>query len=143
MQLGARVSGLFEGVVIAIDALRANRVRAALTILGIAIHRHRFFKYFAPEGAPIYLMPVLVPIEIVSYFVRPVSLSVRLFANMMAGHTILHVFGTFVAALAFFGFLPFGFIVALYGLEFLVACLQAYVFTILTCLYIRDAIHLH
>ena len=114
-----------------------------VTLLGLIIHRHHFFSYFAPSGVPIFLMPVLVPIEIISYIARPISLSVRLFANMMAGHTILHVFGTFIAALAFFGFLPFGFMVALYGLEILGACLQAYVFAILTCLYIRDAIHLH
>ncbi|MGD9538484.1 MAG: F0F1 ATP synthase subunit A [Alphaproteobacteria bacterium] len=128
---------------IVVTFLLAIVIFIGVTILGIIIHKHHFFSYFAPAGVPIYLMPVLVPIEIVSYIARPISLSVRLFANMMAGHTILHVFGTFIAALAFFGFLPFGFMVALYGLEILVACLQAYVFAILTCLYIRDAIHLH
>jgi F-type H+-transporting ATPase subunit a len=90
-----------------------------------------------------WMAPLLVPIEIVSYIARPISLAVRLFANMMAGHSILHVFGGFVFALGFFGFLPFAFIIALYGLEILVAVLQAYVFAILTCLYIRDAIFLH
>lgn len=128
---------------IVVTFLFAAVIFVGVTLLGLIIHRHHFFSYFAPSGVPIFLMPVLVPIEIVSYIARPISLSVRLFANMMAGHTILHVFGTFIAALTFFGFLPFGFMVALYGLEILVACLQAYVFAILTCLYIRDAIHLH
>lgn len=113
------------------------------TILGFAIHKHRYLTIFMPEGVPLALMPLLVPIEIVSYIARPISLSVRLFANMMAGHTMLHVFGGFVFALGFFGFLPFAFIIALYGLEILVAALQAYVFAILTCLYIRDAVHMH
>jgi len=118
-------------------------VFVGVTILGFVIHKHRYLKIFVPDGVPIFLMPLLVPIEMISYIARPISLSVRLFANMMAGHTMLHVFGGFVYTLGFFGFLPFAFIVALYGLEILVAALQAYVFAILTCLYIRDAIHMH
>lgn len=114
-----------------------------VTLLAIVIHKHKFLGFFLPPGVPMWMAPLLVPIEIVSYIARPISLSVRLFANMMAGHAILHVFGGFVFVLGFFGFLPFGFIVALYGLELLVAVLQAYVFAILTCLYIRDAIYLH
>jgi F-type H+-transporting ATPase subunit a len=84
-----------------------------------------------------------VPLEILSYFIRPVSLSIRLFANMMAGHTMLYVFGSFVVLLGVFGVLPFAVNIALTLFEFLVAGLQAYVFTILTCLYLKDAIELH
>jgi F-type H+-transporting ATPase subunit a len=118
-------------------------VFVGVTILAIIIHKHKFLTFFLPPGVPMWMAPLLVPIEVVSYVARPISLAVRLFANMMAGHSILHVFGGFVFALSFFGFLPFAFIIALYGLEILVAVLQAYVFAILTCLYIRDAIFLH
>ena len=118
-------------------------VFVGVTILAIIIHKHKFLTFFLPPGVPMWMAPLLVPIEIVSYIARPISLAVRLFANMMAGHSILHVFGGFVFALGFFGFLPFAFIIALYGLELLVAVLQAYVFAILTCLYIRDALFLH
>jgi F-type H+-transporting ATPase subunit a len=104
----------------------------------------KFFKFFVPEGVPVPLLIILVPIEVLSYFVRPVSLSVRLFANMLAGHTMLKVFGSFVLMLgAIGGWAPLIFIVALTGLEFLIAFLQAYVFTILSCLYLNDAIHMH
>ena len=84
---------------------------------------------------------ILIPIEIISYLSRPISLSVRLFANMLAGHTLLKVFGSFVVALGLAGVVPFAFLVALMGLETLIAFLQAYVFTILTCLYINEALH--
>ena len=88
--------------------------------------------------------PLLIPIEVISYLSRPISLSVRLFANMLAGHTLLKVFAGFVVSMPFFtGVLPLTFIVALTGLEILIAFLQAYVFAILTCLYINDAYHLH
>jgi F-type H+-transporting ATPase subunit a len=89
------------------------------------------------------MAPLLVPIEVISYLSRPVSLSVRLFANMMAGHTMMKVFGGFTVALALFGVAPLAMIVALTAFEILVAFLQAYVFTVLTCIYLHDAIHLH
>ena len=89
------------------------------------------------------MLPLILPIEVISYLSRPVSLSVRLFANMLAGHTLLKVFAGFVVSLGLAGFLPLVFIVALTGLEILIAFLQAYVFAILTCLYINDALHLH
>ena len=89
------------------------------------------------------MLPILIPIELISYLSRPISLSVRLFANMLAGHTLLKVFAGFVVPLGLAGVLPLAFIVALTGLEILIAFLQAYVFAILTCLYINDAIHLH
>ena len=114
-----------------------------VTILGLVKHGLRFFTLFFPSGTPIALAPVLIPIEVISYFVRPVSLSVRLFANMMAGHTMMKVFGGFVVALGIFGVAPMILIVALTGFEIMVAVLQAYVFAMLTCMYLNDAIHLH
>lgn len=128
---------------IAVTFAMAAFVFIGVTLIGLAKHGFKFFKLFAPEGAPMALMPLLIVIEIVSYLTRPISLSVRLFANMVAGHTMLKVFGGFVVALGVFGIAPFAFIVALTGLELLVACLQAYVFAILTCLYLNDALNLH
>lgn len=120
----------------------------SVTILGFIKHGTHFFRLFCPEGTPIYIMPLLVPVEIMSYFTRPVSLSVRLFANMMAGHAMLKIFAGFVIILAGTSFfpvavLPFVVSLAVVGFEFLVAFLQAYVFTVLTCIYLNDAIHLH
>ncbi len=120
----------------------AITVFVGVTLIGIWRHKLHFFTFFVPKGVPVYLIPLLVPIEIISYLARPVSLSLRLFANMMAGHTLLKVFGGFVVVLGIFGIAPFLFVVALFGLELIVAGLQAYVFTILTCLYLNDAIHL-
>ena len=111
--------------------------------VGFKHHGFHFFSVFFPEGAPKMMAPLLVPIEVLSFLSRPISLSVRLFANMMAGHTILKVFAGFTVSLGVFGFAPLLINSALMGLELLVACLQAYVFTILTCLYLKDAIHLH
>ena len=87
------------------------------------------------------MLPLLVPIEIISYLSRPVSLSVRLFANMMAGHTMLKVFATFVVALGWAGIVPLAVMVGFTGLEVLIAFLQAFVFAILSCMYINDALH--
>ncbi len=108
----------------------------------------KFLGFFAPSGVPKAMLILLVPIEVISYLSRPVSLSVRLFANMMAGHTLLKVIGGFVFVLGANSFiiggaLPVAFLIALTGLEIVIAFLQAYVFAILTCLYINDAIHLH
>lgn len=114
-----------------------------VTVLGFIKHGVKFFGFFVIPGLPIYMLPLLIPIEVISYLSRPISLSVRLFANMLAGHTLLKVFAGFVSALGFFGILPLVFIIALTGLEILIAFLQAYVFAILTCLYINDALHLH
>jgi F-type H+-transporting ATPase subunit a len=108
----------------------------------------KFFKLFVPSGVPIYILPLVVFIEVISFFLKPVSHSVRLFANMLAGHIALKVFASFVGMLGALGFigwvgaiLPLGLTVALTALEVLVAFLQAYVFTILTCIYLNDAIH--
>ena len=114
-----------------------------VTILGFINHGIKFFTFFYIPGVPFYMHPLLIPIEVISYLSRPISLSVRLFANMLAGHTLLKVFAGFVSALGIFGILPLVFIIALTGLEILIAFLQAYVFAILTCLYINDALHLH
>ena len=119
-------------------------VFVGVTIIGFVRHGAKFLSLFVPSGVPAPLLLILVPIEVISYFVRPISLSVRLFANMMAGHTMLKVFASFVIGLGFLaGWAPLLFIVALTGLEIGIAFLQAYVFTILTCLYLNDAVHLH
>jgi F-type H+-transporting ATPase subunit a len=121
-----------------------------VTVVAIRIHGWHFFSYFVPEGVPAALLPLLVPIEILSYLSRLISLSVRLFANMMAGHVMLEVFGAFVVMLGAAGvifWIPAAFSlavnVALIGFELLVATLQAYVFAVLTCIYLHDAVHLH
>lgn len=118
-----------------------------VTILGFYIHGAHFLHFFVPSGAPKVMLPVLVPIEILSYCVRPISLSVRLFVNMMGGHTMLAVFVGFIGALGAFYVLPaigpLALTVALYGFEIVVAFLQAYIFTVLTCIYLHDAIHMH
>ena len=128
---------------IAVTFAMALVVFVFVTGLAIAKHGMKFFGFFVPPGAPVAMWPLLIPIEIISYLSRPISLSVRLFANMLAGHTLLKVFAGFVVALGAAGVVPLAFIVALTGLEILIAFLQAYVFTILTCLYINDALHLH
>jgi F-type H+-transporting ATPase subunit a len=114
-----------------------------VTIIGIVKHGVRFLRLFVPEGVPIILLLLLVPIELLSYFIRPFTLSIRLFANMLAGHTMLAIFGGFAASVGLLAFLPVALDVAILALEVLVAALQAYVFAILTCLYLRDALHLH
>ena len=114
-----------------------------VTIIGFVNHGIGYLKLFIPSGVPLFLLPLIVIIEIISYLSRPVSLSVRLFANMMAGHTMLKVFGGFVISLGVLGgLLPLSFTVALTGLEILIAFLQAYVFAILTCIYLNDALNL-
>ena len=116
----------------------------AVTVIGFVKHGLKYLSIFVPKGVPVVLLPLITIIEIISYLSRPVSLSVRLFANMMAGHTMLKVFGSFVISLGLLGgWLPLSFSVALTGLEILVAFLQAYVFAILTCIYLNDALNLH
>lgn len=120
------------------------------TLVGLRLHGWHFFSYFVPKGVPKVLLPLLVPIEILSYLSRLISLSVRLFANMMAGHVMLEVCASFVvmlsAASVIFWIpaaLSFTMDVVLIGFELLVAGLQAYVFAVLTCIYLHDAVHLH
>lgn len=114
------------------------------TVVGFAKHGVGYLKLFVPEGVPIWLMPIIVPIELISYFIRPISHSVRLFANMMAGHTLLKVFAGFAVMLPVWAKVaPVGFMVAFTGLEFVVAILQAFIFTVLTCIYLNDAVNMH
>ena len=121
----------------------AAMVWIGVTVIGVAKHGLHFFSLFLPKGIPIALAPLLVVIELISYLVRPVTLSMRLFANMMAGHTLIKVIAGFVVALGLFGVVPLVVTSAIYGLELLVAVLQAYVFAILTSLYLNDALNLH
>ncbi len=126
----------------------AMAIFIGVTILGFAKHGLRFFSFFAPPGVSVAMWPLLIPIEIISYLSRPISLSVRLFANMLAGHTLFKVIGSFVFGLGALTFgiggtLPVALLSALTGLELVIAFLQAYVFAILTCLYINDALHMH
>jgi len=122
----------------------AAMVWITVTLIGFARHGVGYLKLFVPDGIPFWLMPIIIPIELISYLIRPVSHSVRLFANMMAGHTMLKVFAGFVIGLGFIGgWAPLAFLVAFTGLEFLVAFLQALIFTVLTCIYLNDALHMH
>ena len=135
---------------IAVTFALAATVIVLVTVVALRIHGMHFFSYFFPDGAPKLLAPLIIPVEVISYLSRPVSLSIRLFANMVAGHVMLKVCATFVVMLAGAGSVgfvaavfPLGLNVALIGFEFLVAFLQAYVFAILTCIYLHDAVHLH
>ena len=129
---------------IIVTLIMALFIFIAVTIIGFIKHGFKYLSIFVPSGVPAVLLPLITIIEIISYLSRPVSLSVRLFANMMAGHTMLKVFGGFVVSLGILGgWLPLSFSVALTGLEILVAFLQAYVFAILTCIYLNDALNLH
>ena len=119
-------------------------------VVGYGFYRHglHFLNLFVPKGVPSYILPAIVVIEVLSFLTRPLSHSVRLFANMLAGHITLQVFAAFIIMLAGFGVLgwfgavlPFAMVVVLFALELLVAVLQAYVFAILTCIYLNDAIH--
>jgi len=121
-----------------------------ITIVGFQHHGLHFFSFLLPKGAPLILAPLLVVLELVSYCFRAVSLGVRLFANMMAGHTLVKIISSFAwtmlsvgGILAVASVIPVVIVFALTGLEIGVACLQAYVFTILVCIYLSDAIHLH
>jgi F-type H+-transporting ATPase subunit a len=134
---------------IVITAALALTVFFTVLIYGLMRHGFHFFNLFVPKGVPIYILPMIIAIEILSFISRPISHSVRLFANMLAGHIALKVFAGFIILLGgalgavgwIGGVLPFAMIVGLTALELLVAFLQAYVFAILTCIYLNDAIH--
>jgi F-type H+-transporting ATPase subunit a len=135
---------------IAVTLALALLVFVLVTTVAIREHGWHFLSYFVPQGIPKLLLPLLVVIEVISYLSRIISLSVRLFANMMAGHVMLEVFGAFIimlAGLGVLGYFPAGLSLALntilIGFELLVAVLQAYVFAVLTCIYLHDAVHLH
>lgn len=121
----------------------AMMVFLMVTIVALVKHGLGFFGYFLPEGTPLWLAPLVYPIEVVSYLARPISLSVRLMANMFSGHLMLKIFAGFVVMMGVGGFIPLGFVAFLTGFEIVIAILQAYIFTILTCVYLHDAVHLH
>ena len=128
---------------IVVNATLAVFIFVAVTIIGFARHGLRYLRLFCPAGTPLPVAIVLVPIEIMSYFIRPVSLSLRLFANMLAGHVLLKVLAGFIISLGFFGFVPFIAVSAVTLLEIMVALIQAYVFALLSTIYLNDAVHLH
>ncbi|MGO4128597.1 F0F1 ATP synthase subunit A [Inquilinus sp. YAF38] len=114
-----------------------------VTVIGFARHGAGYLRMFFPHGAPLWTAVILVPVELISYLSRPISLSVRLFANMTVGHVLLKVIGGFVIALGVGGIIPFAFLIPLTMLELFIAVLQAYIFAILSCVYLHDALHLH
>ena len=132
---------------IAVTFALALMVFVLATTVALKNQGWAFFAHFFPEGAPLWLAPIIVPVEVISYLSRPISLSLRLFANMVAGHVMLKVFATFILMLAglgvvgpFLSFLPLAINVLLVGFEVMVAFLQAYVFAILTCIYLHEAV---
>ncbi|MQX35029.1 F0F1 ATP synthase subunit A [Roseospira navarrensis] len=129
---------------IAVTGALALAIFIAVTIIGFMRHGLGYLRMFFPRGAPILTAPILIPIEIISYLSRPFSLSVRLFANMTVGHIMLKVLAGFVVALGLVGgVVPLVAVIGITVLEFFIAALQAYVFVILTCIYLNDAIHMH
>lgn len=128
---------------ILVTAALAVFIFIMVTIIGFARHGTHYFRMFFPHGAPIATAPILIPIELISYLSRPFSLSVRLFANMTVGHIMLKVLAGFVVAMGVFGVVPFVVVAGITVLEFFIAALQAYVFTILSCIYLNDAINMH
>jgi F-type H+-transporting ATPase subunit a len=121
----------------------AALVFVVVTGIGFARHGVGYLKLFVPEGVPMWLLPMIVVIELISYLIRPISLSVRLFANMMGGHTMLKVFAGFIPALGVFGAVPLLATIAFTGLELFVSVIQAFIFTVLTCIYLNDAVNMH
>lgn len=113
-----------------------------ITLLGIVKHGAHFFSLFLPKGTPWWMVWLIIPIELISYFARPVSLAIRLTANMLAGHMLLKIMAGFVAA-GIVGIFPFLFLIIFTGFELFVACLQAYIFAMLACIYLNDTLNLH
>jgi F-type H+-transporting ATPase subunit a len=129
---------------IVVTAVFASVVYGISLVMGFLLHGFKFLGILVPPGTPGWLLPLMIPIELMSQLARPISLAVRLFANMTAGHVILGVlFGMAISGGLLIGWLPFAFTVAIYGLEVGIAFIQAYIFTILTCVYLGDAYHLH
>ncbi len=118
-----------------------------VNIIGFAKHGAHYLRLFIPEGVPLYMLPLITPIEIISYLIRPVSLGIRLAAAMTAGHVVMKIFAGFIISLAgifvLLGALPFVFAVGLVGLELLVGFIQAFIFSILICIYLNDAVNMH
>ncbi|MFZ2587830.1 MAG: F0F1 ATP synthase subunit A [Alphaproteobacteria bacterium] len=149
---GLNVAGMFPGSFTATSqitttAFMAVVVFAMVIAIGFKEQGLHFLGLFYPAGTPGYLAPLIVPLELISFFARPLTLAVRLCANMVAGHVLMKIFATFVIMLmgwfALTAVAPFVLLVALSGLELFVALLQAYIFTVLTCVYLNDALHGH
>lgn len=115
----------------------------SVTVIAFLHHGMKFFSFFLPAGTPLFLAPLMIVIELFTYLTRPISLSVRLAANMMVGHILVFVIAGFIMVMGFWGWLPIPFIIIFDGFELFVAVLQAYIFTILSCVYLNDAINLH
>lgn len=126
-----------------VNVVLALFVIVSITCFGFMRQGRSFLRLFMPTGVPAWVLPVLVPVEIISYFLRPLSLSMRLFANMVAGHCVLKICAYFTATMGVYGALPMAANMALLGFEFFIAFLQAYVFVILSCIYLNDALHQH
>jgi F-type H+-transporting ATPase subunit a len=147
--LFANLLGLIPGAYtvtsqIIVTAVFAIVVYGLSLVMGFVLHGGKFLGILVPPGTPGWLLPLMVPIELISQLARPISLAVRLFANMTAGHVILGVlFGLAVSGGLLIGWLPFAFTIAMNGLEVGIAFIQAYIFTVLTCVYLGDAFHLH
>ncbi|ALA60561.1 F0F1 ATP synthase subunit A [Nitrospira moscoviensis] len=147
--LFANLLGLIPGAYtvtsqIIVTAVFAVVVYGLSLVMGFVLHGGKFLGILVPPGTPGWLLPLMVPIELISQLARPISLAVRLFANMTAGHVILGVlFGLAVSGGLLIGWLPFAFTIAMNGLEVGIAFIQAYIFTVLTCVYLGDAFHLH
>ncbi|MCE2951056.1 MAG: F0F1 ATP synthase subunit A [Alphaproteobacteria bacterium] len=121
----------------------AFMVFLTVTAVGFGRHGLGYFKLLCPHGVPLAAAPLVILIELISYLMRPITLALRLFVNMMSGHMILKLFGTFTVMMGVWGAVPLAFIIGMTAFEFFIAGLQAYVFTILTCVYLNDALHLH
>lgn len=147
--LFANLIGLIPGAYtvtsqIVVTAVFAIVVYGLSLVMGFVLHGGKFLGILVPPGTPAWLLPLMVPIELISQLARPISLAVRLFANMTAGHVILGVlFGLAISGGVLIGWLPFAFTIAMNGLELGIAFIQAYIFTVLTCVYLGDAFHLH
>ncbi|MEY4704714.1 MAG: synthase subunit a [Nitrospirota bacterium] len=129
---------------IVVTAVFACLVYGLSLVMGFLLHGAKFLGILVPPGTPAWLLPLMIPIELISQLARPISLAVRLFANMTAGHVILGVlFGLAISGGLLIGWLPFAFTIAMNGLEVGIAFIQAYIFTVLTCVYLGDAFHLH
>ena len=151
--LGCNLLGMIPYMFTVTSHILVTFALAALVFIGVTIigfykNGLGYLKLFLPGGAPVWLLPIIIPVEVLSYLIRPVSLSVRLFANMFAGHMMMKIFAGFVVSMVSAGaigyigaLLPFAFNIFMTGLEILVAMLQAYVFAILSCIYLRDALH--
>jgi F-type H+-transporting ATPase subunit a len=120
----------------------AGIIFIGVTIIGFIKHGAHFLSLFLPAGTPWWMAPLMILIELVSYMARPISLSIRLAANMLAGHLLLKIVAGFVM-IGLLGIFPFAFLLIFTGFEIFIACLQAYIFTLLTCIYLNDALHLH